>query len=275
MMSGDKNTRALVGLVLVVVFAGALWLLLISPKRKEADELKTQVTSLRQGLVTAQGQANEARAAKKAFPTDYRQVVLLGKAVPEGSETASLLVSLNRIADRTKTDFQSLLLSATETGATEVSGTAGQAGPTAVAEPVPPTEAEAALLPLGATVGTANLGVMPYSLSFTGGFFQIANFIEEVESQIKTGKEKLSIDGRLITIDGFSLIGLGGSGGKLGAEFTVTTYLVPPSGEASSATTATALPPEATSEAGVPTSPPAAAAAATGTPSSYATGEAR
>ncbi len=275
MMSGDKNTRALVGLVLVVVFAGALWLLLISPKRKEADELQTQVTSLQQGLATAQGQANEARVAKKAFPSDYRQMVLLGKAVPEGSETASLLVSLNRIADRTKTDFGGLLLSSSETGAAEVTATAGQAGPTAVAEPVPPTEAEAALLPLGATVGTANLGVMPYSLSFSGGFFQIANFIAEVESQIKTGKGKLTINGRLITIDGFSLVGLEESGGKLSAEFTVTTYLVPPSEAAGAAATEATLAPEATTEAGVPTSPPAAAAAATGTPSSYTTGEAR
>jgi Tfp pilus assembly protein PilO len=275
-MSGDKNTRALVGLVLVVVFAGALWLLLISPKRKEANELKTQLTSLQQNLATAQGQANEALVAKKAFPTDYQQMILLGKAVPEGSETASLLVSLNRIGDRTKTDFEGLILSSSETGVTEAAATAGQAGPTAVAEPVPPTEAEAALLPLGATVGTANLGVMPYSLTFTGGFFQIANFIEEVESQIKTGKGKLTIDGRLITIDGFSLVGLAETGGKLSAEFTVTTYLVPPSGGTTSATTEVTLPTEATGEAGaVPTSPPAAAAAATGTPSSYTTGEAR
>ncbi len=274
-MSGDKNTRALVGLVLVVVFAGALWLLLISPKRKEADELKTQVASLQQGLATAEGQANEARVAKKAFPSDYRQMVLLGKAVPEGSETSSLLVSLNRIANQTKTEFDGLLLSSTETGASEAAVTAGQAGPTAVAEPVPPTEAEAALLPLGATVGTANLGVMPYSLSFAGGFFQIANFIQGIESQIKTAKGKLTIDGRLITIDGFSLVGLEQTGGKLSAEFTVTTYLVPPSGEVSTATTELTLPPEATIEGGVPTSPPAAAAAATGTPSSYTTGEAR
>jgi Tfp pilus assembly protein PilO len=275
-VSGDKNTRALIGLVLVVVLAGALWILLVSPKRKEADELKTQVTQLQQGLATAQGQANEARAAKRAFPTDYRQMVLVGKAVPEGSETASLLVSLNRIGIRSKTAFEQLTLDASE-GVTEGATTAGQAGPTAVAEPVPPTEAEAALLPLGATVGTANLGVMPYSLTFTGGFFGIANFIEGIESEIKTGHGELTIDGRLITIDGFSLVGLGENSPLLKAEFSVTTYLVPPPEAATSTLTETSLLPEATTtETGaVPTAPPAATAEASGTPSSYSTGEAR
>ena len=276
MMSGDKNTRALIGLVVVLALAGAFWILLLSPKRKEADELKTQVTQLQQGLSAALSQATEARGAKAAFPNDYRQLILLGKAVPEGDETASLLVSLNRIAHRSKTDFENLTLNSGETGVVEAASTAAPAGPTAAApNPVPPTEAEAALLPLGATVGTANLGVMPYSLTFTGGFFEIADFIEGVESQIKTGNAKLAVDGRLITIDGFSLTALEESEGGLKAEFTVTTFLVPPS-QGVTPVTAEATLPEATSEAGgVQTSPPAAAEAASGTPSSFSTGEAR
>lgn len=274
MMSGDKNTRALIGLVLVLVFAGAFWLLLLSPKRKEADELKSQVSSLQQGLITARAQATEAKAAKKAFPSDYRQMVLMGKAVPEGSETASLLVSLNRIGHQTHTDFNALDLEYSESGAAVGSTTAGQASPTAVPKPVPPTEAEAALLPLGATVGIANLGVMPYALTFTGGFFQVADFVQGVESQIKTGKGKLTVNGRLVTVDGFSLVTLEAGKAKLKAEFTVSTYIAPPSA-ATAPTTESVLAPEATIEEGVQTSPPAAAAEAQGTPSSYSTGEAR
>ena len=46
---------------------------------------------------------------------------------------------------------------------------------------------------------------MPYTLTFNGNFFQIADFIKGLDSLVKTQNEKVAVDGRLITIDGFSL----------------------------------------------------------------------
>jgi hypothetical protein len=93
---------------------------------------------------------------------------------------------------------------------------------------VPPTEATAALLPLGASIGSAGLGVMPYDLSFTGDFFRVADFIQGIDSLIHTGGREVAVDGRLVTINGFALNAGPRDFSQLNATFSVTTYLVPP-----------------------------------------------
>ncbi|HEY1356377.1 MAG TPA: hypothetical protein VGF09_08675, partial [Solirubrobacterales bacterium] len=100
---------------------------------------------------------------------------------------------------------------------------------------VPPTEAAASLLPLGATIGPAGLGVMPYHLTFSGNFFQIADFIKGIDSLVDTGNSNVSVDGQLVTLSGFALNTEEdeGDGGQrpsnyLKATFAVTTYVTPP-----------------------------------------------
>lgn len=266
--SSSFSTRTLVAIAAVLVLLGGFWLLVIGPKRKEADKLATELDQQGQVLSEAQAKVTEGLIDKRSFPSDYRQLVVLGKAVPESDETASLLVLLNRISTNAHVSFNSLSLeSGSESAA--ATATAPEASPTSAPKPSPPTEAEASLLPLGATVGTANLGVMPYSLKFTGSFFQIADFIHGIERQIKTDGNGVNARGRLITLDGFSLTRDSEAGFPyLTAEFGVTAYVTPPSelGEA--------LP----GAGGLPTgeeAAPAAAATTTGSPSSYTTGEAR
>ena len=60
-------------------------------------------------------------------------------------------------------------------------------------------------MPLGATVGPAGLAVMPYTLTFGGSFFQIADFIKGLDSLVETKNEEVAVDGRLFTVNGFSL----------------------------------------------------------------------
>ena len=60
--------------------------------------------------------------------------------------------------------------------------------PVPASKSVPATEVEASLLPLGASIGTAGLAVMPYSLSFNGNFFGIAKFIGKVDALVESGK---------------------------------------------------------------------------------------
>jgi hypothetical protein len=103
------------------------------------------------------------------------------------------------------------------------------------AEVVPATEVEAALMPLGASIGTAGLAVMPYSLQFEGDFFEIADFIGKVDSLVRSGTA-LKVHGRLVTINGFALTTETNASGEedeggptmLQATFSVTTYLTPP-----------------------------------------------
>jgi Tfp pilus assembly protein PilO len=217
----------------VALLAAAFWVLALSPKREQATELGEEVDQLKSALVLAQNQVVEGTAARKEFPSDYRQMVVLGKAVPAGDDTSSLLLEINRIADRSHVSFESIQLTAS--GSSEEAALSAPTAPeasatTPPAPTVPPTEAAAALLPLGASIGSAGLGVMPYTLKFSGSFFHVADFIAGIDGLVRTTNSNVAVDGRLITLDGFALTESPEQGfPELNASFTVTTYLIPPS----------------------------------------------
>lgn len=221
--SSRKNTNLVIGaMVLIAGIAIFFWTLLLSPKRDEADKLQRQAQSLESSLAQHRSEAETAEAARKSFADDYAHLVVLGKAVPGDSETASLLAQLNRIAARSHVEFQSLSLGSASGGETE----APPAAP--VGADATPTEAAASLLPLGASIGPAGLAVMPYELSFEGTFFKIADFIAGLDKLVETTNANVAVDGRLITVDSFSLAPGKGGFPTLAASFNVTTYLTPP-----------------------------------------------
>jgi Tfp pilus assembly protein PilO len=221
-----KQTNVIVAVMLLVaVLAGAFWILLLSPKRDEAKKLDAKVERLESSLAQHRSEVTAAEEARSGFAVDYQRLVVLGKAVPADDETPSLLIQVNHIAEKSKVRFQTLRLEGSGSGAGEASALS-----TASGEPVSATEASASLVSLGASVGPAGLAVMPYSLTFTGNFFEIADFIEGLDSLVKTTNENVRVDGRLITVNGFSLSE--DSEAKfpmLQANFSVTTYLTPPS----------------------------------------------
>lgn len=221
-----KTNVLLVAMLLVAVVAGAFWILVLSPKRGEAKKLDKQVERLESSLAQHESEVSVAEEAREEFPSAYQHLVVLGKAVPSDDETPSLLIQVNQISKHAKVRFQTLQLEASGSEESE----AGTSLSTATGEPVSATEAAASLMPLGVAVGPAGLAVMPYSLTFTGDFFKIADFIDGLDSLVKTTNEKVGVDGRLITINGFSL----GEDPEakfpsLQANFSVTTYLTPPS----------------------------------------------
>lgn len=231
--------RSIVAILLVAALAVGFWMLLLGPKREKAHELSSQVDGLEISLAEAQSRVSEATAAKQDFPADYRQLVVLGQAVPANDETSSLLVELNEVASSSRVSFDTFTLSTGE-GGTEAAPVPEAPAPTApaggasgavpAAATVPPTEAAASLLPLGATIGPAGLGVMPYRLTFSGNFFQVADFINGIDSLVDTGSSALSVRGRLLTLDGFALNADPDlEFPHLDATFSVTTYVTPPS----------------------------------------------
>ncbi len=235
-----SSNRLIVAMLAVAALAIAFWVLALSPKREEADELSAEAGQLRVALSEAQTKAVEAAAAKREFPADYHHLVVLGQAAPAGDETSSLLVELSRIADKAKVEFSNIQLE----GSGEISSAAAAPTESSPAVPapsapgsvpaaatVPPTEAAASVLPLGAKIGAAGLGVMPYGLTFSGNFFQIANFIKGIDSLVHASGQNVAVDGHLVTINGFSLSTEAGEeeeSHKLNANFAVTTYVTPP-----------------------------------------------
>jgi Tfp pilus assembly protein PilO len=230
-----SSSRVIAAMLVLALVGGAFWIFALSPKREEASELGAEVTQLQSAIALAEGQISEGEAAKDEFPSDYRQMVVLGKAVPGGDDASSLLVELNRIANRADVAFKSVQLgtegAAPAEGTTQLP-TAPEVGPTTAAPAaatIPATEATAALLPLGATIGPAGLAVMPYTLKFTGSFFHVADFIGGLDSLVTATNSNVSVDGRLVTLDGFALTENSEAGfPRLDASFSVTTYLVAP-----------------------------------------------
>jgi Tfp pilus assembly protein PilO len=242
---GSASTKKLViAMVAFAVLAGAFWMLALSPKRKEASELSTQVSQAREALSQHQGEAALAEAAQRQFPHNYEQLVVLGKAVPGDDDAASLLVQLNRIAAESKVRFQALSLNAA--GGSESAATAPAPEESSVEGATSPTEVAASLLPLGASIGPADLAVMPYELHFSGSFFHIADFIEGLDSLVKTENAKVDVHGRLLTVNSFSLAPGPAGFPDLEASFEVTTYLTPPSQGVTAGATAEAPAPGAT-----------------------------
>lgn len=245
----NSTNRVIVAMLAVAVLGAAFWMMLLSPKREEAQKLADEVAALESSLAQHQAEVVQAEAAKEEFPNDYRRLVVLGKAVPGDDDVASLLVQMNRISEGAGGTFRNIQLSA---GAGEAP--AAQPAP-AGAEPASPTEVSASLLPLGATVGPAGLAVMPYEVTFDGGFFEIADFIEGLDRLVKTGREEVTVDGRLVTIDSFSLEPDPEKGfPALQASFSLTTYLTPPgegvTGGATSSSPVTATPAATTTGGG-------------------------
>ena len=173
-----------------------------------------------------------AEAAQVATPPPLTAPEELGS---EGSTTAS--------TDTTSTDTSSTE-GATTTDSTSTASTADPAASTATESSTPTstasstttapaTEATAATLPIGATVGPAGLPVMPYDLSFSGGFFEVADFLADLDELVEVGGSTARVHGRLLTVDGFSLAPVEDASGAsptdpvLNVSLAVTTYLTP------------------------------------------------
>ncbi|MFN2612253.1 MAG: hypothetical protein ABR536_02660 [Solirubrobacterales bacterium] len=260
MRANERNILFILGGVLLLA---AFWFLVLSPKRSEVSDLRGKISELKGSVDQERQRALFADAAKDQFASNYRKVVVLGKAAPESSDTASFLVQLNDLADRSKVDFRGIELDATAAAAApapsqpgldnappstsqpSASAPAPQPGQPATATdstqptPAPATEASASTLAIGATVGPAGLGTLKYKLTFRGTFFDVAGFMAAVDRLVRSSNGRVSVNGRLTTVDGFALSADQAKGfPTLTASLAVTTYLTP----ADQGTTAGATP---------------------------------
>ena len=232
------SDRMILGAVLVFVLIGAYWFLVLAPKRQEASELSDRKAELEKQVSEQEQVAEFAEQARDQFSKYYGRMVVLGKAVPNAADSASLLVQLSKVSGDAGVKFSSIELSQTPSGAqaapppspAEAQPTATEApGETTTTATAPATESAAANLPIGATIGPAGLGVLPYNLTFNGYFFDVADFIGGMNELIDIKDEaRVSPDGRLLTIDGFALSPDPTAGfPKLQADFAVTGYATP------------------------------------------------
>jgi len=238
-----SNDRVILIVLPLLALCAAFWFLLIAPKRQEANDLQTEIDATQSSIETAEQQIATAEQARQDFPKTYGELVELGRAVPEDDDQATLVYDMSEMGEANNLDFRSFTVVpgdasapppppaplATDADAAaqseqQVQNVENQAAGTPVA-----TEASAALLPIGATVGPAGLPVTPYDFVYNGNFFDVADFLSDVDGTVTTKTGEPVVHGRLMTIDGFALTADKFSGfPNVEANFSVTTYIVPP-----------------------------------------------
>lgn len=219
-----RDRLVLMALAALVVL-GAVWLLVVSPVRKQATALTGEVSAAEGQLAAARSELAEASVAKQRYHSAYASLARLGQAVPTSNEVPSLLYTLSAAADHHKVELASLT-----TAGGKSSGSSGSASPTAG-----PAAA-------GAAAQAATIQAEPFTFTFSGTYQDLCRLLSQLEgftTQPTSGEVK--VNGRLLTIQSISLSGVssgpqggqsGGSGGpKAGTmtwTITATAYVLPP-----------------------------------------------
>jgi Tfp pilus assembly protein PilO len=208
MKTTDRNILLAVPLIAALV---AVWFLVLSPKQDQLKTLDAQVATLQGSIQSQQAAISGGIQARKHFSRDYHRLVVAGKAVPVEDETASLLVQINRAAGAAHVGFQG------------ISQGAGATGAAASSDPA-------------ATATTASgLQTTPYTLTFTGNFLEIADFLSRIDGLVKPKGDRIASNGQLTTVDNVTLAEDQTHGFPvLMATIGVTTYLASPSADAAS-----------------------------------------
>ncbi len=104
-----SSPRALAGLVAagVVVYAIAMWFLVVSPKRAEASRLEAEVVAAEAELTQARASAGKPGSAPTTRVSDLFR---LAKAMPASSDQASLLLELDVLARKANVGIESVEL---------------------------------------------------------------------------------------------------------------------------------------------------------------------
>ena len=277
MKSSDRTILIVLPLIALAI---GFYLLVLAPKQREAGDLQDKADSLAAEIETSEGAITTAEAARSSFAKNYADMVKLGTAVPEDDDQATLIHDLDAMGTENDLDFQAFAVSEDAAGATTsapappasgtdssstATSTDSTATETSTTTTTAPTEASAAALPLGAAVGPAGLPVTPYTLTYYGGFFDMAGLFSDLDNRVKVndaGTDPIA-HGRLMTVDGFAMSADPVKGfPSVAAEIAVTTYMVPADQGISAGATPAGPAPVGSPDAPVPVSDTATSAPA-------------
>ncbi len=205
-MTGRDRTVAIVVAVLVVLVGG--WMLIVSPKRKEAKSVQATVATAQGEVSSAETALTNARAAQAQYATSYSAVVNLGKAVPPSQEVASLIYQLEEASNLRSVSFNSIVSGA---GGSSSSSSSSSSSATAAA--------------------SSGFTQMPFTFIFSGGFFSLEHLFRQLTSfTTHKGSNGLQVSGRLLTIQAVKLApeaSVSGKGTTLSGTVTATAYVLP------------------------------------------------
>lgn len=213
----STRDRTIIGVLCLIAAVVAPWLLVISPKRAEATKVQNQISSVQSQLSSVRAQIAQGEAARASFASSYTTLVRLGEAVPTDDNTPSLIYQLQSAASKADIQFQTLTFNAGQGGGSSSSASGSSAA------------ASAGALPPGATVGPAGFPVEPFTFTFAGNFFHLANFLGRLQSFVTANNKNVSVSGRLLSLNGITLAPSSTAFPEITATISATTYLLPSS----------------------------------------------
>jgi len=234
----DRDRLFLIGGVMVAVLV-VTWMFWVSPERKSAAALESQVATAQQSVATAQGQLQAAQSNKRQYAAAYTALVNVGKAVPATDEVPSLIYELDQASNARDVAFSSVT----------AGGGSGSSAPAAAVD--------------SATAAAPGLSTLPFQFEFHGTFFDLYHLLGRLNNfAVQTKNGTLIVTGRLLTIQGASLTPAGTSGGT---SSTSSTSSAPSAVELEGTVTADAyvLPATPATSAATPATPTAAGTTAT------------
>jgi Tfp pilus assembly protein PilO len=192
----DRLVLAIVG---VAALGAAFWFLALAPRRERAGALAVQVTQAVARRDAATAKAVNAEHAKADYAADYATVARLGKAVPPQADVPSLVFQIESAARGSKVDFRKVTVE-----------------DTAATAPGAP-----------ATASTSGISPTPVTFTFEGSFFSLQRMLREIDRFSRVKGSKVSVSGRLLTLDQVKL-GAGRAGlPQVKAEITANAYVAP------------------------------------------------
>ena len=247
---------AFAGLAVAATLAGC-WITILGPQRAELGTIQMKIDNAETRGAEAAATLATAEAARADQRRDAVTVRRLAQAVPDDDNVGSLVRQLDAIARANDIDFRAVKLVGTGSAAPEpatdrapyakgakgadnaqgsddASGAKGEpAGDDKTPATAPePVAASVVQPPPGASVGPAGLLTVPFSFTFDGGYIAMQRFLGAIDDLAKNEKGRITVRGRLITVDGFALSAGRKGFPKVQALMSATAYLAPDAPEA-------------------------------------------
>ena len=221
-MKRNLSPRALLIVVIggVLVYGLVFWFVLVGPKRAEASALKAEVAALEITVTNARIAATP-RSNEDTKPIAVADIFRLAKAMPSTPDMAGILLELDRIAEETGIEFQSVTPAASE------------------------------------VVG--DYQTVPIALAFNGNFYELSDFLFRLRTLVGVRSGELRAAGRLFAVESIAFAEAPSKGfPELAATLSVVAYVYGSDVAASVGAPPTATTPT-DPNAATPAPPPAAA----------------
>lgn len=203
-----RDRIVLVVLAALAVLAAA-FMLVVSPERHKASQVKAQAETARSELAAARTKLAEAQQDQTRYAEAYASIVSLGQAVPDEREVSSLVYELDHASSNDKVDFESIT----------AGGAGGSASSTASSTPA-------------ATAAVGGFEQLPFTFTFQGTYEELFHLMGRLQGfTVSNPDGSVQVNGRLLSIQGVSLSSSAptgaSSGGELKATVTATAYVLP------------------------------------------------